>query len=210
MQDNAAKNMIRHQVHTWNVVDHEVLQLLAATARERYVAPAYQGVAYSEGPIVAQNGVSMPPARELGRVLETCAIQHTDSVVIVGPESGYLVDLVAQLSHHVSWVAPAALANNTVLVHPVNCMDKHVLSGWQQEGPFDVVIVAGAMPSLPQDFLQSLTLGGRLFVVLGKSKQLMTAWCITRLTEDNWQHASLYEVVWPWLPEACPVAHFVL
>jgi protein-L-isoaspartate(D-aspartate) O-methyltransferase len=210
MHEEAAYNMIHHQAHTWNVVDHGVLQLMAQVARERYVALAYQGVAYSEGAIVASNGVAMPPAREVGLMLETCAIKHTDSVMVVGPESGYLLDLIARQSHHVSWVVSAAISNNTPLSAQVNCIDKSATSGWQQEGPFDVVIVVGAMPSLPQDFLQALNVDGRLFVVLGESTKLMTAWCITRTEKEHWQHKSMYEVVWPWLPEACPEEKFVL
>jgi Protein-L-isoaspartate carboxylmethyltransferase len=169
-----------------------------------------RGGGFFEGPIVASNGVAMPPAREVGCVLESCAIKRTDSVLLVGPESGYLVDLIARQSHHVSWVVPEAISNNTPLLAKVNCIDKSLLSGWQQEGPFDVVIVAGAVVSMPQDFLQALNLGGRLFVVQGESTKLMTAWCITRKEKDHWHHKSLYEVVWPWLPGAGLEEKFVL
>jgi protein-L-isoaspartate(D-aspartate) O-methyltransferase len=212
MRDLAESNMIRHQVHTWDVIDHGILALMGVVPRDQFVAEAYQGVAFSEAPIKAKNGALLPPAREIGRLLEVLAVASTESIAVVGAESGYLVTLLSQLGHHVSWVCPGASNEQAMLdtlgITNVTLHDQDLLTGWQQEGPYDVVVVMGAMGRVPQTFIDVLTQSGRLFVVQGQSETVMTAWLMTR-DGDQLQRRSLFETRWPWLPGAAPEARFI-
>jgi protein-L-isoaspartate(D-aspartate) O-methyltransferase len=39
--------------------------------------------------------------------------------------------------------------------------------GWPEHGPYDVIVLTGSTPVLPEAFQKSLKTGGRLFAVVG-------------------------------------------
>ena len=55
-----------------------------------------------------------------------------------------------------------------------------------------MIAITGSMPSLPDNFKQSLAIGGRLFVVLGSSP-VMRANLITRESEKTFSTNILFE-----------------
>jgi protein-L-isoaspartate(D-aspartate) O-methyltransferase len=67
--------------------------------------------------------------------------------------------------------------------------------------PYDAIAVTGSMPELEPGFLHALSVGGRLFTVLGTAPA-MEAMLITRTAEDDWARESLFETVIPPLVNA--------
>ena len=60
------------------------------------------------------------------------------------------------------------------------------------EGTFDAIAVTGSIQTLDSRFVDALSPGGRLFVVLGNAPA-MSATLITRFDEDNWHSVALFE-----------------
>ena len=210
MQSIEAKNMIQHQVHTWEILDESLLLLMDQIDRQHFVHPDYHGVAYSEGAIKAVNGTLMLPAKEVGRMLTTLSIAQTDNVAVVGAESGYAVALMAQLSQHVTWFLPKTVDVLTPEIKGVTRMNKDLLNEWQQDGPFDVIVVMGGMLSVPPSFLTSLRSAGRLWVVLAENATLMTATLFVRGGQQEVMSKRLFETKWPLLSGAHLTPDFLL
>ncbi len=197
-------NMVRNQVHTWEVVDHDLLQLMASVPRSHFVDPEYAGVACVDARIKALNGADMLPAAEIGRILTRVKTQTTDSVAIVGAESGYLVALLAQVAHHVTWFLPQSLHEKTPAIEGVTLIDFSADTAFWQDGPFDIIIMAEAVQLLPDNWRDGLTKEGRMWFVQGDSRQLQTAW----LMDSEGLH-SQYETSWSWLDGFAPEETFV-
>lgn len=216
MQEVSAENMIRRQVRTWDVFDHDVLEAMIAVPRDRFVDQAYQGVAFAEAEVPGKNGCLIRPSREIGRLLALLSLRSTDSIALVGPDSGYMVTLLARLGYHVTWFLPNVGSQANSCQKPdvdlfqslknVTVLDR---SFSEADGPFDAIVVMGAMHTLPQYYLDALREDGRIFVVLGESSLVMTAWLISREGEQDWRKESVFEVRWPWLPGAAPEEHFI-
>ena len=64
--------------------------------------------------------------------------------------------------------------------------------GAAKHGPYDVIAITGSLPVLPDAFAQSLTMGGRMFAIVGDSP-VMKAELITRLTETEFRTEILFE-----------------
>ena len=62
------------------------------------------------------------------------------------------------------------------------------------ESAFDVIVITGSMPVLPQAFLDRLSVGGRLFAVVGDAP-VMKAMLVRRVTSASFQPVELFETL---------------
>lgn len=69
-------------------------------------------------------------------------------------------------------------------------------SGWPQGAPFDVIVISGSVPVLPEAILKQLSLGGRMAVIVGDAP-VMEAQLITCTTKDVFNTVNLFETVIP-------------
>lgn len=197
----AREKMIEQQVRAWEVLNPRVLDVLAATPRERFVPEAYRELAFADTEIPLGHGESMMTPKIEGRLLQALDLQPDDRVLEVGTGSGYLAACLARLSGEVLSVdiypeftrgAQTVLHNLGIRNVQTETRDASRLD-WVKQG-FDAIAVSGSMPVLEPSFLHALNPGGRLFVVVGR-KPAMEALLITRAGEGDWTRDSLFETV---------------
>ena len=75
------------------------------------------------------------------------------------------------------------------------------MRGWSGKAPFDVIVLTGSVPLLPADLQQQLTVGGRLFAVIGEAP-VMQATLIRRVAEQAFRSDVLFETSVPVLAGA--------
>jgi protein-L-isoaspartate(D-aspartate) O-methyltransferase len=75
-------------------------------------------------------------------------------------------------------------------------------------GQFDAIAVTASLPVYDTRFERALTIGGRLFVVVGVAP-VMEAMLIRRVDTSEWVRESLFETVIPPLVGAIPAERFV-
>jgi protein-L-isoaspartate(D-aspartate) O-methyltransferase len=198
----AREQMISQQLRTWNVLDERVLQAVRSVAREKFVPPDYQQLAFADGSIpLAHAQVMLPPKLE-ARILQTMAIQATEQVLVIGAGNGHLAACAAQLAGKVRVTEVhndlAQAARNNLQGIPSNNLYVDNVDALQLDmnKAYDVVIVTGSLPHLPAGLERALTIGGRLFVVIGTAP-IMDAIKISRTGEQTWQRESLFETELP-------------
>jgi protein-L-isoaspartate(D-aspartate) O-methyltransferase len=79
--------------------------------------------------------------------------------------------------------------------------------GWDAHAPYDVILITGSMPVLPEAYERVLAPGGRLIVILG-DPPIMTAYRIER-TGDGFSREGLFETSVKALRNAPQPARFV-
>ncbi|HWT18101.1 MAG TPA: rRNA adenine N-6-methyltransferase family protein, partial [Variovorax sp.] len=92
-------NMIEQQIRPWDVLDLEILDLLAAIRREDYVPPAHRALAFFDMEIPLGDGsvpgqVMLAPKVE-ARMLQDLHVQKHESVLEIGTGSGFMAALLA-------------------------------------------------------------------------------------------------------------------
>jgi len=201
--EQARFNMIQQQIRPWDVLDQRVLDVLASIPRETFVPEPYRALAFSDISIpLANNQVMMPPKLE-GRLLQTLDIQPLDSILEIGTGSGYLSACLARLGGQVLSVElfpdlqEQAQSNlQAQEIQNVVLQESDAALGWPGEETFDVIAVTGSLPIYPAGFWQNLSLGGRLFLIVGKPPA-MEALLITRVGKGEWSRESLFETSIP-------------
>jgi len=201
--EQARFNMIEQQIRPWEVLDPQVLDLLFVVKREDFVPAAYRNLAFADMEIPIGSGQVMLAPRIEARLMQELGIRQTDKVLEIGTGSGYMAALLAARADHVVTVESrpeiaefarrnlerAGVANVTVEVGDG-------ANGWAQRGPYDAIVVSGALPSLPDALLKQLRLGGRLAAIVGEAP-VMEAKLVTCSAEGVYNTINLFETVVP-------------
>ena len=199
--EQARRNMIEQQIRTWEVLDPDVLQTLVAVRREAFVPRAYQALAFVDTDIPLPQGENMLSPKLEARLLQEAGVQSHESVLEIGAGSGYMAALLA---HHAKQVVTVeiepelkALAEKNLAsygVGNVNVLQGDGARGWTGSGSqtFDVIMISGSLPAMPEAFLHQLSLGGRILAVIGEAP-VMSACMITRVSDDAWDTVKLFE-----------------
>jgi protein-L-isoaspartate(D-aspartate) O-methyltransferase len=172
--DRARFNMIEQQIRPWDVLDLRVLDLLSAVRREDFVPPAYRMLAFADLELPLPNGFKMWTPKMEARVLQELRVRSTERVLEIGTGSGYLTALLASESGDVTSVeidaATAADARARLARQGYTNVRVDVGDGARGHGNeiYDVVVLTGSTPLLPERFFEQLSPSGRLFAVVGE------------------------------------------
>jgi len=205
--ETARHNMIEQQIRPWNVIDPVALDALEAIPRENYVAENMKNSAFSDVELpIGHNQVMLFPKIE-AKILQTVQLQKTDNVLEIGTGSGYMTALLAHLAEKVCSVeihddlslqaqeklGADGFDNISFIVANATEESEQQIT---QHGPFDVIILTGSVPQLPDIFKQMLKTGGRLFAVIGTAPA-MEATLITQVSDSQYANEILFETSIP-------------
>lgn len=213
--EQARFNMVEQQIRPWNVLDQDVLDLLFKVRREDYVPAAYRSLAFVDMEIPLGHGEAMLSPKMEARMLQEIAVRPDDTILEVGTGSGYMTALLAHEGRHVYSVeiVPelSAQATKKLAAHGVKNATLEVgdaARGWPRAAHYDVIVLTGSVPVLPEAFLQSLNVGGRLFAVVGDAP-VMEAKLITHVSQGVFRTDELFETCIPSLKNALQPQRFV-
>lgn len=183
-------NMIEQQIRPWDVLDDSVLSLLQRAKREEYVPEAYRAMAFMDLEIPLGQGESMLSPKVEARLVQELHIKPTDKVLEIGTGSGYMTALLASLAKHVHSVEIipdlSQAAAQKLAAHGFNNVTLDIgdaARGWQKHAPYDVIVVTGSLPVLPEEFVAQLNPGGRLLAFVGVAPAMQAQ--LTRLIEPG-------------------------
>lgn len=195
----ARHNMVEQQIRTWEVFDRRVLELLREIPREAFVPENYQGLAYAETAIPLGHGDRMMPPTVEARLLQALQLSPSDDILEIGTGSGFLTACLARLGHRVVSIdirpehtEQARRRLEQFGIDNVTLLTGDGLSDTPIEGHFDAIAVTGSLPAPPEELIQRLSVGGRLFVITGE-RPAMTAQLVTRVGDEQWRTETLFE-----------------
>ncbi len=192
----ARHNMIEQQVRPWEVFSLPVLDALAEIPREKFVAEKYTGIAFADVNLPLGQGREMLAPKYQGRLLQALALTSTDHALEIGTGTGYLTACMAKLCAHVTTLDTSkslqASAKSQLQQLGIDNVHFQVADAWHAHGEFDAIAVTGSSPSRQPALEKALKIGGRLFIVVGRSP-VMHAKLITRIREDVWEDVDLFE-----------------
>jgi protein-L-isoaspartate(D-aspartate) O-methyltransferase len=196
----ARRQMVDQQIRAWEVLDPRVLDVFSAVPREAFVPIAYRELAFADTPIPIGFGQSMLAPVLQGRILQSLGIAASDSILEVGTGTGYLsacLSLLGGATRSIDirpeFTAAATTNLRTVPQARVQLETRDAFDG-ASLGEYDVIAVTGSLPVYDTRFEKALTVGGRLFVIVGVAP-VMDAMLVRRVDSSEWTRESLFETV---------------
>ena len=199
--EQARFNMIEQQIRTWEVLDPGVLDLLHEVKREDFVPAAHRELAFADLEVPLGHGEAMMQPKIEARILQELALQPNETVYEVGTGSGYLTALLARRSRqvtsaeiHPDFKARAAASLAAAGIANVTLLEGDSAARPLTEAPYDVIVITGSLPLLPQAFMERLAPGGRLFAVVGDAP-VMKAVLVRQPAAGSFQTVELFETL---------------
>jgi protein-L-isoaspartate(D-aspartate) O-methyltransferase len=169
----ARRQMVLTQLRPNKVIDEQVIAAMAAVPREQFVPKAYRGVAYMDEDVAVAPGRFIMEPMVLGRLLQEAELQAGDVALVVGSGTGYEAAVLARIvSTVIGLESDAALSQQAgqtlqaLGIDNVVTVDGPLKEGLAKQGPFNLILLAGAVPEIPPALLDQLADGGRLIGVV--------------------------------------------
>ncbi|MDP6346028.1 MAG: protein-L-isoaspartate O-methyltransferase [Alphaproteobacteria bacterium] len=207
MQDTARarQNMVNCQILTNKLTDDRITEALLAVPRENFVPKGLEGVAYIDENIPLGDGRYLMEPMIFARLVQAAEIAGQDVVLDVACGSGYSTAVLARLAGAVvaleadeGAVAAAEQRLAHLAIDNAAVVAGELSAGYPDQGPFDVIIINGAVASLPAALPAQLADGGRLLVV---ERQGVTGCAVLYLkTGETVSRRELFDAQLPMLP----------
>ncbi len=161
--------MVDTQIRPSDVTKYPIIQAMLDVPREKYVPEGKRAAAYAGDDIeIADNRVILAP-RTFAKLLDALDIQPDELVLDLGCGLGYSSAIIARLAEAVVAVEEipgmAAEAQSLLSANDVDnvaVIEGSLSEGAAKHGPYDVIVIEGAIECLPQAIADQLKDGGRI------------------------------------------------
>jgi protein-L-isoaspartate(D-aspartate) O-methyltransferase len=158
----ARRTMVDNQLRPQGVTDRGVIAAMGKIERERFVPESARALAYFDRSVRIGEGRYLMPPAALGRLLTEIALRAGERALVVGSGTGYSaavlkdagLDVVA-LESNQALSAQAQLAG-------VETVAGTLAEGWSKGGPYDLILLEGAVEDVPAALARQLAPGGRI------------------------------------------------
>lgn len=159
--------MVASQLRTSAVDDARVVSAMATVPREKFVPTAAQAQAYRDTGVSLGDGRALNAPIATGRLLTEAGINSDERVLLIGAATGYTAAVVALLAEGVVAVesdpALAAFARDALAGYPtVTLVAGPLAAGAPDAGPYDVLLIDGAVAQVPESLVAQLKPDGRI------------------------------------------------
>jgi protein-L-isoaspartate(D-aspartate) O-methyltransferase len=156
------------------ISDPRVIEAMLGIPRHIFVEEAMAAQAYSDSslPIGEKQTISQPYI--VARMTQMLELTGREKVLELGTGSGYQAAVLATLANRiytVERIRPLALKARKALdslgLLNVNLRIGDGTDGWEEEAPFDAILVTAGAPQVPECLVSQLAPGGRLVIPVG-------------------------------------------
>ncbi len=188
--------MVDTQVRPSDVTKFNVIEAMLSIPREEFVPRDKREAAYvGENMSIGADRTILEP-RTFAKMLDATDVQQSEMVLIIGAGYGYgaavlsrLAELVVAVEEDEAMLSEAqeAMSENGFdnVVFEGNALDQ----GAAAHGPYDAIVIEGAVEEIPEAILDQVKEGGRICAVFAEGS-LGTVRIGYKLGgEMNWQYA---------------------
>lgn len=213
----ARRTMVDCQVRPSDVTDLRIIAAMLDVPRELFVPLARRGIAYLDLDVpVTEAGTPRALLKPMvfAKLLQAAGIGEGDRVLDAGCATGYSSAVLGKLAGTVVALEEdnglAKTATDTLAqVGAVNVTVANgpLAAGWEEDAPYDVIVLEGATEVAPTTLLSQLKEGGRLLAVVSRGP--LGKATIYRMAGQNVTAQPLFDAAAPLLPGFAKPAAFV-
>ncbi|MDD2319595.1 MAG: protein-L-isoaspartate(D-aspartate) O-methyltransferase [Geobacteraceae bacterium] len=172
--DIARKRMVEKQLIGRGIRDRRVIDAMQKIPRHLFVEEAMAAQAYNDNPLPIGERQTISQPYMVALMTELLELKGKERVLEIGTGSGYQAAVLAVLADRVytmERIRPLAMGARKVLdslgLLNVNIKIDDGTCGWEEEAPFDAIIVTAGAPDIPEALVKQLAPGGRMVLPVG-------------------------------------------
>lgn len=179
--------MVQRDIKGRGIRDRQVLAAMEKVPRHLLVERRYRHAAYADHPLPIGDGQTISQPYVVALMTEALKLRPTDRVLEIGTGSGYQAAVLAQIVKEVRTIeirqglaeqAAARLKELGYATVKVKYADGYF--GWEEQAPFDAIIITAAVNHIPPPLIRQLKEGGRMILPLGSTVFYQTLTLVTK------------------------------
>jgi protein-L-isoaspartate(D-aspartate) O-methyltransferase len=213
----ARRSMVESQLRTNRVSDPLLVAAMAAVPREAFLPDTRRSLAYRDEALPLAPGRFLMEPLAFARLAQAAEIRETDVVLDVGAGTGYGAAVAARLANAVvalecdkTLAAEATRILTDLHADTVAVVEGALEAGYPKQGPYDVILLEGAVVAIPETLQAQLAEGGRLVAIVQDKagpSGVGRGTLVTRLG-GGFARRDLFDLGAPYLPGMAPKPAF--
>jgi protein-L-isoaspartate(D-aspartate) O-methyltransferase len=176
--------MVKQTIEMRGVEDLAVLKAMNCVPRHEFVPEEYLERAYGDQPLPIGYGQTISQPYIVAWMTELIELEPGEKVLEIGTGSGYQAAVLAELGDLEIYsieIVPELAKNAEQQLTRLGYSQIQVRQGdgyygWEEQAPFDAIIVTAAPDHLPGPLAAQLAEGGRLVIPIGPQGGFQTLW----------------------------------
>jgi protein-L-isoaspartate(D-aspartate) O-methyltransferase len=172
--ENLRKKMVQEQIIGRGIKDKRLIEVLYKLERHRFVPQNSRDSAYGDFPIPIGEGQTISQPYMVALMTECLSLKGDEKVLEIGTGSGYQTAILAELAkevYSIERIESLKIKAEKILKELGYTNIKIKLGdgtlGWEEESPFDRIIVTAANRDIPPPLLEQLNDKGIMVIPLG-------------------------------------------
>jgi len=182
-------NMVATQIRARGVSDEKVLAAMGKVPRHLFLPEELRPFAYGDEPLPIGEGQTISQPYIVAYMTEALELSGEEKVLEVGTGSGYQTAILAGIVRQVFTVEliGALSEKATALLQELGYSNIRFKVGdgnwgWEENAPFDAIMVTAGAPAVPKKLQEQLAPNGRMIIPVGAGFQEL--YLITRGGRD--------------------------
>lgn len=184
---SAREKMVWEQIEKRGINDKNVLDILRKVPRHLFIPEKYLNRAYGDYPLPIGEGQTISQPYIVALMTELLELNGDKKVLEIGTGSGYQAAILAELVPKV-WtieIIPKLARNAEATLKKQGYTNIVVKTGdgyygWEEEAPFDGIIVTAAPDHIPPPLIQQLKDKGIMVIPVGPPGAYQTLWKVKK------------------------------
>ena len=167
------KNMIEGQIKPINGMSKELLSAFYSLDRNDFMPETMKEMSYIEKNILLEDKRTILKPGLIAQIALSINLKANENVLILGATTGYLSAILSNQAETVIVVEEnEKLLNNSENaikknnINNVVFIKNEIVKGYSEQSPFNAIIIEGAIQEIPNNILEQLDEGGRLFAIV--------------------------------------------
>ena len=169
--------MIDGQIRPINGISKEVISAFSSVNRADFVPDNLILRSFTEKNLKLSSDRYFLRPNLIGEIINHVLPQSNETVLVLPAATGYLSAIISNLAETViaieeedNLISIAEKGMNKSGINNVVILKKKINENCLDQGPFDAIIIEGAIDFLPDQFLEQLGNNGRLFAMINEEE----------------------------------------
>jgi len=171
-------DMVENQIVSRGIKNATVLDAMLKVKRHLFVPKDYIDSAYTDNPIPIEKGQTVSQPYMVALMTELLDPQPGKKILEIGTGSGYQTAVLAETGcdlYTVEIIEEIAVTARKILEKLGYSNIKYKIGdgykGWEENAPFEGIIVTAAPLDIPDKLIDQLSMGGRMIIPVGDTYQ---------------------------------------
>jgi len=185
------QDMVENQLKNRDINDEKVLEVMNNIQRHKFVPSYLIEQAYDDNPLPIGYGQTISQPYIVALMTQSLGLKENNRVLEIGTGSGYQAVVLAELVKEVYTIeiikelADSAESRlNNLNYKNVRVKNADGYFGWEEEAPFDAIIITAAANHIPPPLLNQLKDKGKLIIPLGSTLSFQTLTLVTKKGDE--------------------------